>query len=193
MRDWALIELHPNKHQLDLDSLTNTVNIQSTGLEKIKQARVESPDIKIRIIPDKVSHAVKLDGVITEHEIRYPKTSNREDDPTIMVALYGRSSQLSVGFANSVQSLIRTPYEGFKIESSEWCILGHRPNGGPRDVFSKPGDSGSCVWDVGGRIGGILTSGTKGKVNGALDTSYVTPIEWLLKDIQSYGFNVEFM
>lgn len=48
----------PNKHQLDLDSLTNTVNIQSTGLEKVKQARVESPDSKIRIIPDKESHAV---------------------------------------------------------------------------------------------------------------------------------------
>lgn len=110
-----------------------------------------------------------------------------------MVALYGRSSQLSVGFANSVQSLIRSPYEGFKIESSEWCILGHRPNGGSRGVFAKAGDSGFCVWDIGDRIRGILTSRTQGTVNGPLDISYVTPIEWLLEDIQSYGFNVELM
>lgn len=52
-----------------------------------------------------------------------------------------------------------------------------------RTPFSRAGDSGSCIWDMAGRVAGILTSGTGAEDEEINDTTYATPIEWLLKDI----------
>lgn len=52
-----------------------------------------------------------------------------------------------------------------------------------RTPFSRAGDSGSCIWDMAGRVAGILTSGTGAGDEEINDITYATPIEWLLKDI----------
>lgn len=116
--------------------------------------------------------------------------SNTLDEPAIMVAKLGCSTHLTTGVANEVKSIRREPIEGQFYQLEEWCILGYKPNGKGRAAFSAPGDSGSCVWDMQGRICAILTGGT-GSGNGALDTTYATPIECLLQDIRQQGFNVE--
>ncbi|CAI6090523.1 unnamed protein product, partial [Clonostachys chloroleuca] len=52
------------------------------------------------------------------------------------------------------------------------------------------GDSGSCVWDMPGRIAGILTGGPTNR--GVNDVTYAAPIEWILDDIRiQTGFEVE--
>ena len=53
------------------------------------------------------------------------------------------------------------------------------------DIFSEPGDSGSIVADIRGRVGGMLT-GVLVRPNPS-DMTYATPFWWLLKRIQASG------
>lgn len=58
------------------------------------------------------------------------------------------------------------------------------------DYWISGGDSGSCVWDMPGRIAGILTGGPTNR--GVNDVTYAAPIEWILDDIRiQTGFEVE--
>lgn len=60
-----------------------------------------------------------------------------------------------------------------------------------RIPFSAPGDSGACVFDLSGRIGGMITTGLKAKDNPAgMDVTYATPIEWLVEYIKHHGVDV---
>lgn len=58
-------------------------------------------------------------------------------------------------------------------------------------AFSRKGNSGSFVFNLQGRIGGILTGGVGDKGRGISDTTYVTPIEWLLEDMKVHGYDVQ--
>jgi hypothetical protein len=60
--------------------------------------------------------------------------------------------------------------------SKEWCVLSSISK-----PFSEPGDSGSVIFDLKGRIGGIMSSGM-GLIK-SVDTTYATPMDWLLNDI----------
>jgi len=48
--------------------------------------------------------------------------------------------------------------------------------------FSNKGDSGSIVFDLKGRIGGMITAGAG--LTDRTDTTYVTPMVWLLHDFK---------
>lgn len=94
------------------------------------------------------------------------------------------STQFTIGLANQVASLTGEPIDGIFFTSEEWCILGQKKyRDDRRESFSTLGDSGSCVWDVQSRISGMLTS--------VSDTTFVTPIGWLLEDMRAYGYDVE--
>lgn len=41
-----------------------------------------------------------------------------------------------------------------------------------------------------GQVAGMLTSGMEAQNDDAIEITYATPIEWLLKDIRSYGLEV---
>jgi len=60
--------------------------------------------------------------------------------------------------------------------SMEWGIIDYDSKS---EVFSEPGDSGSIIVDICGRISGMLTSGG-GKTKGSHMT-YATPFWWLLE------------
>lgn len=62
-----------------------------------------------------------------------------------------------------------------------------RLSNGP--AFSEVGDSGSCVFDIGGRIAGIVDAGT---LDGN-DITYVTPIDWIIKDLQEKYYSVRLL
>ncbi|KAM5347227.1 hypothetical protein ACJ41O_010232 [Fusarium nematophilum] len=194
LRDWALIELHQGKHSTPLDELRNRVLVGNAELARkqmMKAKIAEGLDVKV-VIPDFFTHTVPLAGTISEAEMKNPREEAKTiDEPAILVAKYGRTTNFTVGLANNVKSLTRKPIGGTTFLSEEWCIIGQRRVNGRRVDFSWDGDSGSCVWDLGGRIGGMLTGGNGDKTNGGFDVSYVTPIEWLLKDIKDKGFDVE--
>jgi len=65
--------------------------------------------------------------------------------------------------------------------SKEWCILPYDHE----NPFSKPGDSGSIIADVKGRIGGMLTGGSAKVGSDRMDITYATPFWWLMKRIKA--------
>ncbi|KAJ4003297.1 hypothetical protein NW752_012243 [Fusarium irregulare] len=100
---------------------------------------------------------------------------------TEFVMKYGAVTHYTLGKANAVKSVVRqaTP-DGQCHHSTEWGIVGIGK------AFSEPGDSGSCVFNRHGQIGGMLTGGLGDDER--CDITYVTPIHWLLEDIrQSFG------
>lgn len=53
-----------------------------------------------------------------------------------------------------------------------------------REPFSPRGGDGICVSDLRGCVFGMLTIGTEAGEDD-MDTTYATPIDWLLSDIGS--------
>jgi len=62
----------------------------------------------------------------------------------------------------------------------EWAILQHSKKSGP---FSRPGDSGSCMADGQGRLGGVVTSGAGGGGVGGIDVTYASSINSIMADV----------
>ncbi|EEU41586.1 uncharacterized protein NECHADRAFT_87804 [Fusarium vanettenii 77-13-4] len=197
-RDWALVELNQEKHVSVLATLTNRVFCGMTGKNdtwRVTKAELEgcNPAQHYNLQFDDQTHTVELRGTVTKDTVAtLPTESASLQDPALVVALYGSTTGLSVGVANEVKSVKRNLIGGTTFVSEEWCILGVKwRSGSGRGVFSERGDSGSCVWDMDGRIGGMLTGGLDGG-NGSFDVSYATPIEWLLQDIREQsGLDVE--
>jgi hypothetical protein len=100
---------------------------------------------------------------------------DENDEPCLIVGKSGRSSGVTWGTANEVMSVTRkTPAA---VNSKEWCMLSSISK-----PFSEAGDSGSVIFDLRGRIGGIMSSGMG--LTDSLDTTYATPMDWLLSDIK---------
>ncbi|KAH6982194.1 hypothetical protein BKA56DRAFT_720531 [Ilyonectria sp. MPI-CAGE-AT-0026] len=185
LRDWALIELHPDKHASPLENLRNEVTVpEEASFELSKALRVENLQVTQKVFNNPLTKTVELRGTIPEGELR------PHHQKAILVAKHGRSSQFTIGPANNVMSLKRQSIDGIELVSEEWCILGQRKWGGKRLWFSEEGDSGSCIWDCQGRVGGMLTAGNR-SFHLDCDTTFATPIEWLLEDIRAYGYDVE--
>lgn len=55
------------------------------------------------------------------------------------------------------------------------------------DFFSQKGDSGSVVFDLDGQVWGIIDSGS-GCNHALLDLTYLTPIKWIMEDIEASSF-----
>lgn len=51
--------------------------------------------------------------------------------------------------------------------------------------FSEFGDSGSIIFDLGGRMGGVLDAGTGNTNYPVMDLTYTTPITWIMEDIEA--------
>ena len=91
----------------------------------------------------------------------------------------------TLGRANGVFSIVRDYFTDMSVNqtSMEWGIINYDSKS---EVFSEPGDSGSIIADIRGRIGGMLTGGA-GKT-GSSDMTYATPFWWLLQRIRTNGF-----
>ncbi|KAF4974562.1 hypothetical protein FDECE_18650, partial [Fusarium decemcellulare] len=197
LRDWALIELHPEKFASSLDELRNQVFVgDDDDVVHLLIRAVVAEGIKKGSGMIMWSNAAWLEeDTIPETEMRKvsEEAGSLDDDPTIAVAKYGSSTGLTAGFANGIKSLIRHPVDGMYVHSEEWRILDSKQHGNSndrRDNFSWRGDSGACVWGGRCRVGGILTGGNGGRLGG-FDISYATPMEWLLDDIKAHGYDVE--
>ena len=117
--------------------------------------------------------SLKLDGCIPEDDMKHPKMKDINDE--LIVAKRGPITGVTWGRANEVKSVRRIDPE---VTSREWCVVGLAAG----QPFSARGDSGSIVFDLKGRIGGIMTAGAG--LTERVDTTYVTPMDWLLSDIK---------
>ena len=108
-----------------------------------------------------------------------------DGEPCLLVVKSGNATDTTIGRANGVFSIVRDYFQDMSINqtSMEWGIINHDSKS---EVFSEPGDSGSVIADIRGRIGGMLTGGS-GKAKSP-DMNYVTPFWWLLERIKAKGF-----
>ncbi|RBA18073.1 hypothetical protein FPRO05_11091 [Fusarium proliferatum] len=197
LRDWALIQLHQNKHSTPLAHLQNRMRVGRTDEfhDKLSNAAAveKMPSYPQLPLDPGRETASLLQQTIPEEEMFSPREEAASlDDPAILVFLYGASSELSIGLANKVKSVLREPADNFSYLTEEWCIIGQRfRNDAYRVPFSAKGDSGSCLVDNLGRVGGVLTGG--GGLHDGFDVSYAAPMVWILKDIASCKFDVELL
>ncbi|KAL7787604.1 hypothetical protein V8C43DRAFT_323961 [Trichoderma afarasin] len=199
LRDWALIELSPKSHQSSFLSIKNKVYLE--GQCEFKNLVDRSKGRLLgRAIPTLVSivdGCIELEKTeVSVDEILDPEVSKYFDEPAMVVAKYGPSSGLTLGVGSTLVSLVRysidIPDGTEKAISEEWPIVPtEKNNWHPQAPFSTKGDSGSCVWDLRRRPAGILTSGASAKEFN--DVTYAQPLERLLKDIRSCGFEVSLL
>lgn len=120
-------------------------------------------------------------GIITDDLMRTPDMWDVDGEPCLLVVKSGNATNTTIGRANGIFSIVRDYFQDLSIHqtSMEWGIINKS------EVFSEPGDSGSIIADIRGRIGGMLTGGS-GKTNS--DMTYATPSWWLLERIKANGF-----
>jgi hypothetical protein len=198
LRDWAFIDLYQEKHTSQLANLVNAVRVNERALIDLQGTAGEARPIALctgnvvaRNAPDGM---LRLRGVLSEQEVKTYQTRDevgrhvktRYGEECLMVGKYGASTGLIWGYSNKVKSVTRHVLHDRVIHSEEWCIVGWNEQG-----FSHQGDSGSIVWDMYGRVAGLVTAGIGDDL--AMNATYVTPISRLLADFERHGFKVEIL
>jgi hypothetical protein len=115
-----------------------------------------------------------------------PDMWDADGELCLMVVKSGSATDTTIGRATGAFSVVREYYVhnmSINDTSVEWGIINYDSKSG---VFSEPGDSGSIIADIRGRIGGMLT-GASGK-SMLSDMTYATPFWWLLEHIHANGF-----
>ncbi|KAI9155750.1 hypothetical protein HJFPF1_08339 [Paramyrothecium foliicola] len=198
LRDWAFIELDQTKHKSELSGVKNTIRPRELPrlLDDVGKVFAGEPDVQLHIV-DMVqrlasSGPIRLQGVLHESSLRNTRSVDESgepvltsgDDEFLMVGKFGMKSGLTFGFSNGVKSVIRRRPGGNEVDSEEWYIVGWKSH-----AFSDNGDSGSAVWDMTGRVAGLITSGLG---NGLTpDVTYATTMSRLLEDFEAEGFTIE--
>ncbi|KAH8831698.1 hypothetical protein DL96DRAFT_844183 [Flagelloscypha sp. PMI_526] len=178
--DWAILEL--DRAKLGPGFKGNILDL-GVGMPLMEFLRRSFPTDKTNwtfTYPD--YGLLPLQGNITDAQMRHPDMFDHSGEPCLMVVKSGNATGTTIGRANGVFSIVR---QYFALDmnayqtSMEWPIFGYGDKSTP---FSEPGDSGSVIADIKGRIGGMLTGGT-GNEQG-MDITYATPFWWLLQRIR---------
>ncbi|KAI0672614.1 hypothetical protein C8Q78DRAFT_1020432 [Trametes maxima] len=133
-----------------------------------------------------VDRLLPLRGTLSLELMRQPDMWESDGEPCLLVVKCGNATNTTIGRANGVFSVVRDYFSGnmaIHQTSMEWAILNYDSKS---EVFSKPGDSGSIIADIRGRIGGMLTGGAG--MTGSSDMTYATPFNWVLERIKANGF-----
>ena len=120
-----------------------------------------------------VNHLLPLVDTITDQQMRHPDMFDVNHKPCLLVVKSDNTTGTTIGCANGVFSIVREYYSrDMSIHQTpmQRGIFGY---GDSLGAFSEPGDSGSNVADIKGRIGGMLTGGSRKKER--LDVTYATP------------------
>ncbi|KAL7908189.1 hypothetical protein GGI35DRAFT_469939 [Trichoderma velutinum] len=205
LKDWALIELLPNSHQAALSSIQNIVYLGTQSsinycmrrngehyerLSDLQYSSITNGELKLQRV------AVPMKEIFNS-----PETENALESG-LLVGKYGAMGRLSLGLGNTLKSVVRhieTSEGGRETEliGEEWAIISttmehdrYWEDNIRQECFASDGDSGSCIWDMQGRPAGILTAGSGFQQGSASHITYVQPLERLLMDIRSDGFDV---
>jgi hypothetical protein len=118
-----------------------------------------------------------LMGTITNNLMRNPDMWDLDGQLCLLVVKSGNATNTATGRTNGELSIVRDYFQDMSITqtSMEWGIRNYDSKS---EVFSEPGDSGSVIADIRGRIGETKSS----------DMTYATPFWWLLERIKVKGF-----
>ncbi|THV02724.1 hypothetical protein K435DRAFT_836237 [Dendrothele bispora CBS 962.96] len=182
--DWAVIEVDASK----VDSSNFSGNAIDLGnlISPDKFTNMIDPNPQNRhSFTYPYDHILRLKGTIPDNEMRHPTAFDQNGEPCLVVIKRGNATGLTVGRATNICSYVRYYNDGMRSSepSKEWTIL---PFDSKSGSFSDKGDSGSVIVDGRGRMGGLLIGGT-GKNTQCLDLTYATPIDFLLRRMESRG------
>jgi len=179
-RDFALIEIDPSK----INSSNFAGNMIDLGTKISPDELIEMiyPDVRnAHSFEYPVDRLLRVRGTIPQHEICRPPSLDANSENFLMVMKHGNASGLTVGRASGLRSVVHNYLQGGVTKSTmEWAILQYDKNSSP---FSLAGDSGACVVDGRGRLGGIITSGA-GWVDG-FDVTYASSINSIMVDVRA--------
>ncbi|OAA60563.1 Peptidase cysteine/serine, trypsin-like protein [Niveomyces insectorum RCEF 264] len=180
-RDWCLVRMELEKFGGKYPR--NVVDMRAHGvlISTAIQALNPHPENKFKFVYPS-NGLFPLTGTIPIDEMTKPWMLDGNGHECILVCKHGSATGLTFGAASEVKSIVRANGD----TNMEWAVAGLSTND-KRFVpaFSAAGDSGAVVFDIKGRVGGLLTGGaTTGVGDHIRDVSYVTPAEWLLKDIE---------
>ena len=120
-----------------------------------------------------VTTVLPLSGL--KHVIKVSGPEDHQEKASLRVAKHGRTSGWTAGSLNEIRSDCC-----FQDLTTEYCVV----NIPGMNRFSYHGDSGACVLNLEGEIVGMVHSGNGEKPPFGAEITYVTPMEWLLKDIK---------
>ncbi|ERS97393.1 hypothetical protein HMPREF1624_05560 [Sporothrix schenckii ATCC 58251] len=203
-RDWALIALDRAKFPDNFD-FQNYVDLKADRPGSILGSINEYLDGPDRFIMP-TNELMRLSGTVTLDKIRgRPKqhalVATRDDDSYFVVLKRGVKTGLTVGVALDMRSVCRQSIGTEMVESFEWLVVHISAKRFDarwplENVFSSEGDSGAAVFDLQGRVAGMITGGTarsERAVTG-MDFTYITPMAHLLADIErELGFEVKIL
>ncbi|KAG5748496.1 hypothetical protein H9Q69_009046 [Fusarium xylarioides] len=191
LKDWALVELAQDSFTTKLSELRNKIpvpkalqlmvnGVPGPAVDRIERLGFET-SLEVTVGP----------SVIPERELRVAGPS---PSPELFVMKHGRTSGFTVGRSNGILSVTRyaNKFVG-EVLSREWCIIAKDNDDAHINFFSVEGDSGAPVFDLKGRVGGMITGGLKAEKNprGKHDITYAAPMEWILEDIARHGYDVK--
>ena len=185
--DWALVELNPNCHERDFKEFKNDIQFTKHGFYSSPYCEtVAASFIAAREWGRQGSIRLK-EEIVPESELEpLPK-----DSSPLLVAKVGSMADLSFGEASRLRSLVRAPGND-KGWAFQWPIYAAP---GPEFAdFSNDNDSGCCVFDLTGRVVGIVCGGARrrdGMYNASHDVTYFTPMGRLLSLVTKAGFDLE--
>ncbi|GBE88164.1 predicted protein [Sparassis crispa] len=184
-QDYALVEIDSSK--IDAASFTRNAIDLGNQIGPAEFARLMFPNPENRHAFEYPTNGLfKVQGIISDEEMRRPTILDQNDDPCLIVMKRGNTTGLTVGRANDILSYVRNYFDdGDTQTSKEWAIFSYDDKSGP---FSDEGDSGSGIIDCLGRLGGLLTGGDG--VTEYSNVTYATPISFILDSLKANGYNV---
>ncbi|KAF5591519.1 uncharacterized protein FSUBG_10445 [Fusarium subglutinans] len=184
VRGWALVELAQESFTTNLSKLRNKIPVTKKLQDLVGNVPVlpARRPLWLRFSSNEVAIGPDL---IPECELK--GTAPSPSGETLFVIKHGLKTKFTIGIANGIHSVARYTSDIGDVISSEWCIIG--TNG---DAFSDAGDSGACVFDPDGRIGGMITAGLKSQdyIYG-YDVTYAAPMQWLLDEVKKEGYDLK--
>ena len=187
--DWALIKLGNPSRFLDPTNLVNKVKIVASCIKlRTTLTDIQTPDYEDYLAPSQVALAMKASGQsktrsdlpeYLKRGLAFEETLNlqaraEEEDKKYVVWKFGRTTHYTFG----VMSGILSDYMSDSgVLSDELLVLDI--DAFHSRTFSDKGDSGSFVWDSDGYVSGMFWGGTDGT-----SQHYITPVQYLLEDIQ---------
>ncbi|EFX04333.1 hypothetical protein CMQ_1261 [Grosmannia clavigera kw1407] len=186
-RDWCLVRMDLSKFP-GQQMPQNVVDLRHRDWTQMQMTRLLNPHPQS---PHKFTFPegglLRLSGVIPMEDLCKPNMLDKNGEECLLVGKRGSASGLTFGTANEIKSVVRV-YRGLEdFMSREWLVVGFNK----RNAFSKKGDSGSVIFDMHGRVGGLLVAGSLAG-SSTYDVTYAIPMAQLLADINEHmGYEVK--
>lgn len=121
---------------------------------------------------------IRINGTVPQTDLDDPSMRNNKGQPCLVVMKDGNATNFTVGRYTGLEAYIGQN----GIESKELAFYNfyHRT-----ETFSANGDSGSLIFDMFGRMVGLLHSGEYRGGTASTHVTYATPAWWLVERIKS--------